>query len=118
MEDLIKEMNEDIIRTIDTADKIRKHKSALKLCENYLNVLQYTPNEDLAYEANQYATEIYNDIMGKEPEIAIENTCFFPHNVDIVTGAKDNLRAVIKMLKEVLVKETKEETENIHNTIN
>ena len=117
MEDLKKGMNEDIIKTIDTADKIREHKSALQLCKQYLNVLQYTPTETVAYKANQFATEVYKDIQKDELEIAIANTCPFPRNVDIVTGAKDNLRAVIKMLKQILVKELKEESDNISDII-
>ena len=96
-------MNDNIIKSIDTANKIKKHKTSLQLCEQYLSVLQHTPTEDMAYKANQYATGVYDDIKGEEPEIAIENTCPFPQNVDIVTLAKDNLRAVIKMLKQILI---------------
>ena len=110
-------MNDNIIKSIDTANKIEKHKTSLQLCEQYLSVLQHTPTEDAAYKANQYATEIYEDIKGDDPEIAIENTCPYPRNVDILTRAKDNLRAVIKMLKQILVKELKEESDNINDII-
>ena len=110
-------MNDNIIKSIDTANKIEKHKTTLQLCEQYLSVLRYTPTEDMAYKANQYATGVYDDIKREEPEIAIENTYPFPRNVDIVTLAKDNLRAVIKMLKQILVKELKEESDNISDII-
>ena len=43
-------------------------------------------------EANQFATEVYNDIKGEEPEIAIDNTCPFPRNLDIVTEVNLNLK--------------------------
>ena len=110
-------MNEDIIKTIDTADKIRKHKMSLQVCKQYLNVLQSTPTEAMANEANQFATEVYNDIKGEEPEIAIDNTCPFPRNLDIVTEVKLNLNAAINMLEQILVKEAKEEIDNVHNAI-
>lgn len=67
--------------------KIKKHKVALQVCEQYLNALQYNPTEIMAYEANQYATEIYNDVKGEELEIAIANTCPSLRNVDIITVA-------------------------------
>lgn len=110
-------MNEDIIKSIDTADKIREHKISLQVCKQYLNVLQSTPTETMAYEANRYATGVYNDIKGEEPEIAIDNTCPFPRNLDIVTEVKLNLGAAINMLEQILIKETKEEIDNVHNVI-
>lgn len=110
-------MNEDIIKSIDTADKIRKHKMSLQVCKQYLDLLQSNAAETMVYEANRYATEVYNDIKGQEPEIVIDNTCPFPRNLDIVTEVKLNLEAVINMLEQILMKETKEEIDNVHNAI-
>lgn len=115
MEDLIKGMNEDIIKDIDTADKIKKHKMSLQVCKQYLNVLQYTLAENVAYEANQYATEVYNDILKEETEIAVVNTCPVKRNLDFVTEVNLNLKAVINMLEQILVKESEEEINNVHN---
>ena len=110
-------MIEDIIKTIDTADKIGKHKMSLQVCKQYLNVLQSTPTEAIANEANRFATEVYNDIKGEEPEIALDNTCPFPRNLGIVTEVKLNLNALINMLEQILAKETKEEIDNVHNVL-
>lgn len=110
-------MNEDIIKTIDTANKIKKHKMSLQVCKEYLNVLQCNPTETMAYEANQYATEVYKDIQREELEIAVANTCYFPRNVDLVTGVKENLKAAINMLNQVLAKEAKEELDNINEAM-
>ena len=112
-----KEMNEDIIKSIDTANKIRNHKSDLQLCEQYLSLLQITPTEAMAYKANQFATEVYNDILQDDTEIAVVNTCPVKRNLDFVTEVNLNLKAVINMLEQILTKEGKEELDNIKNAI-
>ena len=110
-------MNEDIIKSTDTANKIRNHKSDLQLCEQYLSLLQITPTEAMAYKANQFATEVYNDILKEDTEIAVVNTCPVKRNLDFVTAVNLNLKAVINMLEQILVKEAKEEIDNVHNAI-
>ena len=56
-------------------------------------------------------------LLKEEPAIAIVNTCPFPRNLDTVTEVKLNLDAVINMLEQILMKETKEEIDNVHNAI-
>lgn len=56
-------------------------------------------------------------LLKEEPEIAIVNTRPFPRNLDTVTEVKLNLDAVINMLEQILMKETKEEIDNVHNAI-
>ena len=114
---LTRGMNENIIKSIDTVNKIKKHKMSLQLCKQYLNALQCTPTEDMANEANQFAAEIYNDILKEETEIAVVNTCPIRRNLDFITEVNLNLKAVINMLEQILVKEEKEEIDNVYNAV-
>lgn len=102
-------MEDKLIGLADNVHGASKHRAMLGKCDYYIQAISnQVVSEELFQEAYCFAMDAYAEVQKDDITIALVNTSPIKRNVDIVTDLKINLRAIHKMLGELLAKEAKD----------
>lgn len=98
---------------IDNANKVVKHGKQLRKCRDYISAIESGHvSINIINEAVIFSNNTYEDILGDDLGIAIANTST-PRNIDIIENLFLNLKALEKMLFELMEKEADDINKNL-----